>query len=280
MLESGVVALILLAALLHAAWNALTKSSADPLLAIWLITTVAGLVGGAGVLWVDVPDRAAWPYLAASMAIHLGYMLFLVHAYRFGDLSRIYPIARGLAPLVVAALAAAFVGEWTTPVQTFGLVLCCAAIASLAFADTGLHGVGGGAVAAAAATGVMIGAYTVVDGSGVRLAGNPFSYVAWNFVLDAVPISVAVLVLRRGAIAPFLRSELGRGAAGGVMSAIAYGIVMWSMSLGAMANVASLRETSVVFAALIGARVLGEPLGARRLAAALLAAVGLVILQV
>jgi drug/metabolite transporter (DMT)-like permease len=278
-LDPVVAALVLLAAVLHAAWNAITKSSQDPLLAIWLITLVAGVVGAIGATGVPLPHPEAWPYLIASMGIHLAYMLFLVHAYQHGDLNRVYPIARGLAPVVVAALAAALAGESLTLAQTVGLVICCGAISSLAFADAGLRGVSGRAVSSAVMTGLLIGAYTVVDGSGARRAGEPLSYVAWNFMLDAFPISIAAFALRRGRIRSHLRIGLLPGVAGGVMSAIAYGIVMWALARAPMASVASLRETSVVFAALLGARVLGEPLGKRRLAAAVVVAAGLVLLQ-
>ncbi|MFP8882057.1 MAG: DMT family transporter [Myxococcota bacterium] len=279
-LDWNVITLVLLAALLHASWNAMTKSSADGLLTIWLITLFSGVLGAIGALFVPLPLAAAWPYLIVSAGIHLAYMLFLVRAYRLGDLSRVYPIARGLAPVVVALLAALFVGERPTIVQAGGLVACCAAIVSLAFADTELSQVSGRAVAAAVATGLMIATYTVIDGSGVRVAGEPLSYVAWNLLLDGIPLTLVVLFYRRsGQIRAFIRGNAGTSMAGGAMAATAYGIVLWAMAQGAMASVSSLRETSVVFAALIGTRLLGEPLGTRRMLAAVGVAIGLVVFQ-
>ena len=278
-LDPLVVALVLMAAILHASWNALTKSSSDPLLAIWLMTSTAGLMGGIGVFFVDAPEPASWPYLGTAVLLRLGYMLFLVHAYGLGDLSRVYPIARGLAPVLVAVLAAVVAEERPSVLQALGLLLCCGSIASLAFADAGTAGLNGRAVRSAAITGVFIGLYTVVDGVGIRLVGDPYGYVAWTFLLDVAPISIAVLTLRRGMIRAHLRTGLWRGVAGGAMGAVAYGIVLWALSRGAMGSVASLRETSVVFATWIGARVLGEPLGARRMVAAMLVAVGLIIWQ-
>lgn len=278
-LAPGVVALVLLAALLHASWNALTKASTDALLAVWLMVLFSAALGAGLACFVPLPDRAAWPYLAASAVIHLAYLLSLVRAYEHGDLSRVYPIARGLAPAIVAALAAVFAREIPTPLQIAGLLLCCASIASLAFADAGVRDVGGHAVRAAAATGLWIGAYTVVDGSGVRVAGEPLGYVAWNLALDGVLPTFVVLARRRGRIRAYLRSHGAHALAGGAMAALAYGIVMWAMARGAMASVSSLRETSVLFAALIGTRLLGEPLGARRVAAAAGVAAGLLILH-
>lgn len=273
------MALVLLAALLHASWNAITKSSEDGLLAIWLIALFSGVLGAIGAFFVPFPLAEAWPFLIASAGIHLAYMLFLVHAYRLGDLSRVYPIARGLAPVVVALLAALFIGERPTSAQTVGLVLCCAAIVSLVFADSGNSQVSGRAVAAAVATGLMIATYTVVDGSGVRKAGDPLSYVAWNLLLDAIPLTFVVFYKRSGQIWEFTRNYGLHSMAGGAMAAVAYGIVLWAMSRGAMASVASLRETSVVFAALIGTRLLGEPLGTRRMLAAAGVVVGLGMMQ-
>jgi len=279
-LDWPVTMLVLLAALLHASWNAMAKSSADGLLAIWLMTLFSGLLGAVGAVFVPFPHSDAWPYLIGSAGIHLAYMLFLVRAYRLGDLSRVYPIARGLAPVVVALLAALFVGEQPTLVQAVGLLFCCGGIISLAFADTAISQVNGRAVAAAVTTGLMIASYTVVDGSGVRVAGDPFSYVAWNLVFDALPLSFVVFYRRSGKIWKFTRNNAAHSLAGGMMAATAYGIVLWAMSRGAMASVSSLRETSVVFAALIGTRLLGEPLGTRRALAAAGVAIGLLVFQI
>jgi len=277
-LDWTVAALVLLAALLHASWNAITKSSTDGLLAIWLIVSFSGLLGAIGALFVPLP-AGAWPFLIVSAGIHLAYMLFLVHAYRLGDLSRVYPIARGLAPVVVAVLAALFADERPTLIQAGGLLFCCAAIASLAFADTAISKVGGRAIVAAVATGLMIASYTVIDGQGVRAVDEPLSYVAWNLLLDCIGPTIVVFYRRRGQIRSYVAANALNSMAGGAMAAFAYGIVLWAMSKGAMASVSSLRETSVVFAAVIGTRLLGEPLGFRRTLAAAGVASGLVLLQ-
>lgn len=279
MTERGlVVALVLLAALLHATWNALTKRSSDPLLAIWLVTQSAGLGALALAPLASFPRPEAWPYLAASLLLHLAYMLFLVAAYRLGDLSQVYPIARGLGPCVVALLAASFGAERLSALQSLGLALASLSIASLAFAR-GAALLGTRALLPAVVTGLMIGSYTFVDAQGVRACDSPFDFIMWSIFLDAVPISLVALVWRRGRIAAFLRSDGRHGVAGGIMALVAYGIVLWAMASTPMASVAALRETSVVFAAWIGTRVFGEPFGGVRVLAACGVATGVVLLQ-
>jgi uncharacterized membrane protein len=278
-LEPSVAALVLFSAILHASWNAIAKSSEDPLLTIWMVTLTGSAIGGLGTLFADFPHRDAWPYLAASIGLHLGYQLFLTSAYRLGDLSQVYPIARGLGPCVVASLAALFGGEIPTAVQVLGLAMASGAIVSLSFVGASLRSVARGPVAVAVATGLLIGGYTFIDGQGVRLAGDPLSFITWSFFLHAFPITIAVLALRAGNVRALLRSRVGPGLAGGVMATLAYGIVMWALARGGMANVAALRETGVIFAALIGTRLLGEPLGGRRLLAAAGVASGVALLQ-
>jgi drug/metabolite transporter (DMT)-like permease len=276
--EGWVLGLVLLSALLHASWNALTRRSVDPLLAIWLVTLCCGAVAGLATPWVDFPRREAWPYLAGSVVLHLAYQLFLAHAYRVGDLSQVYPIARGLAPCVVAALAAMLAGEVPGAVQLAGLALVSGSIAGLALGGA-RHARVPRAAGAALVTGILIGAYTFVDAAGVRAAGRAFDYIAWVLLLDSLPMSILALALRRREALGFLRAELRYGLAGGVMAAAGYGIVMWAMSRASMAGVAALRETSVIFAAWIGTRLLGEPFGGRRIVAAAGVAAGIVLLR-
>jgi drug/metabolite transporter (DMT)-like permease len=283
-LDWSVALLVLLAALLHASWNAITKAGRDPLLTLWIVTSTGGVLVAVGLFFVDFPPRAAWPYLAGSVAIHFVYQLFLVTAYRLGDLSQVYPIARGLSPCVVAALAAAIAGERLAPLQLAGLALVSLGIASLSvFASgatpTAVPSSRGRAVAASLATGCLIGAYTFVDGQGVRLSRSPFDFIAWSFFLDALPITAVVWSTRRRALGRFFRTEATRAVGGGVMATLAYAIVLWALSQGGMAQVSALRETSVIIAAAIGTRLLREPFGARRVLAAAVVAAGVVLLQ-
>jgi drug/metabolite transporter (DMT)-like permease len=215
------------------------------------------------------------------MVLHAFYHFFLLRMYRFGDLSQTYPIARGMSPLLVGGLSAVFVGELLAPKQTLGLVLACASIASLARLRHHSHDDEHRAIFAALATGMMIGMYTFVDGQGVRLAGGAERYIAWHFFFDSLPIVAAALWLRGAGVAwRYARSREGRRAfAGGFIGMVAYSIVLWALSQGAMALVSALRETSVIFAALIGTRLLGESFGRTRLIAAAGVAAGVMLLN-
>ncbi len=276
--EWGVSALVLLAALLHASWNAMVKMTGDRLLALTAVMATCSLAGLAMAPFVPLPARESWPYLALSLVLHGGYNLMLVAASRVADLSHDYPIARGLAPLGVAVLSALFAGELLGPAQAAALAVISLGIASLAFAQGWPDSAGASALGFATATGVLIGAYSFVDGAGVRVAGHPLSYIAWQFLLAGIPITVVALARRRRRVVPFLRENGVRGVSAGLVAALAYGVVIWAMSLTRMAYVASLRETSVLFAALIGTRLLGEPFGARRVTAAAVVAAGIVLL--
>jgi len=275
-----IIGLVLLAALLHATWNAVTQRSRDPLLAIWLVSVASGLCLLVLAPFASFPHREAWPWLGGSLVLHLAYQLSLVSAYRSGDLSHVYPIARGLGPCVVALFAALFGGELLTPIQVAGLALASLSVASLAVAGGALRRPLGGAVRAALLTGVMIGSYTFVDAQGVRACENPLDFIVWSMVLDSLPITAVALWARRGRVMAYLRTDLRAGVGGGCMAALAYGIVLWAMSTSPMASIAALRETSVIFAAWIGTRLFGEPFGSRRLLAACGVAAGVALLQI
>lgn len=279
MSEGLVVGLVLVAAALHATWNAIAKSSGDPLVAMGIVTVSNGLLAGGLALWLPFPEPGAWPWLAASVVFHFLYQLALVRAYQYGDLSQVYPIARGLAPCVVAGGAAWLAGEALVTHQVAGLALASLCIGSLAWIGRAHAPLSGRALVAALATACMIGAYTVVDGKGVRLAGGPLRYVAWMMFLDSFPIALFVLARRGRALARVTRREVLWGAGGGAMALVAYGIVLVALSLSTMAGVAALRETSVLFATWIGTRMFGEPFGRGRLLAAAGVAAGLLLLR-
>ncbi|MFI5315460.1 MAG: EamA family transporter [Myxococcota bacterium] len=278
-LDPLATALVLLAATLHATWNAIAKSSGDRMVTLAGVMGTSVVFGGVASALVAAPARESLPYLAVSTIFHFLYQVFLLYAYRFGDLSLVYPIARGTAPLLVAILGASFAGEIPRPLQAGGIALASVAMTSFALEPRAPHAGVTRSVAAAFVTAAMIGSYTFLDAQGVRHAGSALSYIAWNSWATGLGFCVFALVRQRGRIAPFLGREGARGVAGGVLALTGYGIVLWAMSRGAMANVAALRETSVVFAALIGTRLLGEGLGTRRVAAALCVAVGVVLLQ-
>jgi len=271
--------LVLMSALLHSTWNALTKSSGDRVVTMAGMLTTCVAVGGTASLFLPAPPREALVFLAGSCVFQLAYQVFLLYAYRFGDLSLVYPIARGTAPLLVAILGASFAGEIPRPVQAFGIAIASVAMASFAFEPREPHAGVARSIGAAFVSAAMIGCYTFMDGQGVRHTPNALSYIAWNMWMTSVTFPAFAFVRRGAGLRPFLTREFLRGLAGGVLAALGYGIVMWAMSRGAMANVAALRETSVVFAALIGSRLLGEGFGGRRFAAALCVALGVILLQ-
>lgn len=266
----AVIALVLCAALLHASWNALLKSGADRLRAITLMTLASGVAALPMAIALPLPAPAAWPYVALSAVLHVGYNVFLARAYRFGEFGQVYPIARGSSPLLVTVGAALFAGEMPGVIALTGVVLVSGGILSLARgrkADLG-------STLAALTTGVFIACYTVCDGIGARVAGNANAYSAWLFMLDGLPM---VLLYRvwKGPLNIGLRDvNTLKTFGGGVVSLVAYGIVIWAVTLAPMGPVSALRETSVVFAALLGRLFLKESLTARRVSACSVIAFG------
>lgn len=279
-LDGYVAGLLLLAAVLHASWNALVKMSSDRLLTQALVIGTGSVVAALAVPFVAVPLPAAWPCVALSVVAHTGYYAFLVQGYEHGDLSQVYPLARGVAPLLVALMAALLVGETLGPVQSAGVVLVSLGIASLAFFGNGRGPRATRPVIFALITGLFITFYTLVDGIGVRLAGSAAGYVTWIFLLDGIPLVLFVLWRRRGRVGAFLSNEWRPGVFGGLIAATGYAIVVWAMGRSGLAHVASLRETSVLIAALIGTRILGEASLGTRVAAAACVAAGNALLLV
>jgi drug/metabolite transporter (DMT)-like permease len=273
----AVTVAVLVAAVLHASWNALLKGVDDRLATVVLLDLTGLVVAGLAVPLVPAPAPPSRGLLALSVGLHLGYELLLVAAYRAGDLSQVYPVARGTAPLLVAAYAGLVLGERLAPVQLAGLGGICAGLLVLARAGRGAPW--RAAVGPALATGVVIAAYTVADGLGVRRAGTVTGYVAWLFLLHGLPIPLYALATRGQELAPRLRRHLPAGVAAGLLAVAAYGLVLWAQRRGALAMVAALRETSVLVAALLGTLVFGERFGRRRVLAAALLAAGIVVLN-
>ena len=277
-LTLGITLAVLGAALLHAIWNAMVKSSRDVLLDTTIVIVGAGAAAAPLLFFVAPPAPASWPYLAATVVIHIGYYVALVGAYRAGDLSHGYPIMRGVAPLLVALCAVAWLGEMPRPAVWAGVLLICGGVLSLGLA--GFHWRESRVSTGwALANAVIIAAYTLVDAAGVRASGSPEGYVLWMFVLDALPFPLMVFLLKRNQLQSYAARFWARGLAGGVLSAAAYGIALWAMSRAPVAAVAALRETSVVFAALIGAFILKEGHAGRRLGGAAAVVVGIIFLK-
>ncbi|UCE87544.1 MAG: EamA family transporter [Deltaproteobacteria bacterium] len=278
-LESGVAALVLLSAVLHAGWNAVVKVTGDRLLALATVMTTGSALALCALPFVPIPAPASWPYLVLSMALHAAYQTALLLSYRVGDLSHVYPIARGVAPLPVAALAAGFAGEALSGLQIGALLLVSLGIASLALAHGWPTRETLKPVGFAVLTGLVIGSYSFVDGQGVRLAGSARSYIVWQFALAGLPIFTVAVLRRRRRVLDYLGESGRSGVLAGLFASVAYAIVMWALGQGGMANVVALRETSVIFGALFGARLLGEPFGGRRVTAAAVVATGVMLLN-
>jgi drug/metabolite transporter (DMT)-like permease len=270
---------VLLAALLHASWNAMLHGNDDRLLSMTWMSIAIAAVSTVMILFTPWPAGAAWPYIGASGLVHIVYNVTLVRSYRRNDLAQAYPIARGSSPLLVTLGAALFAHEAIGPVHVLGIAMISGGI--IAIALEGRH-VSRAGVLAALTTGVMIAVYTVIDGIGVRLSGGQATaYTAWMFLFYwLMPL---LFVARRGRAAlwaPVRAAPMAIGLSlfGGVVSIAAYGIVIWALQSGAMGAVSALRETSVVFAVLIGRMFLREKVSGKRWLACVIVAGGAVCL--
>lgn len=271
-----VIALVLGSALLHATWNAMLRSGADRLWSMSVMCAWCAILALPVTFFTPPPAAASWPYLLASAAVQVFYALFLVRAYRTGLLAHVYPIARGTAPLLVTLGAAAAAGERLEALGLLGVFLVSAGIMFVAF---GRGRPDAASILAALATGVFIAGYMVIDGLGVRLSGHPIGYAAWQDVIEGAPLPFVYALIRKEWPAVRWNRDLGKAAAGAAISITAYGVVIWAMSLSPMGQVSALRETSILFAALIGAVFLKERLTAQRLLGAAMIAGGAVALS-
>jgi len=267
----GITLLILLAAVLHAGWNALLRAGTDRLWSMTMMCIVIAIVCGGLVPFVPMPTHASLGYAFLSALFQIGYILFLVRSYRSGDLGQTYPIARGSSPILVSLGAALFAGERYAPINIAGVLLVSAGIIMLAFQkgklefDTFPYAFG---------TGCFIAAYSVTDGIGVRLSGTAIGYTVWMCLLVGVLMLPVYAIIRDWHSLIRGPRETWLAAGGGIASLITYGIIIFAMSLGPIGPVSALRETSVVFAALIGRFFLHERLTASRIAACIVVALG------
>jgi drug/metabolite transporter (DMT)-like permease len=278
-LSFGVTLAVLGAGFLHASWNALLKSSTggDALLDTTAVVAGSSLWGLIFVGLVPFPASGAWPFIATSSVIHFGYYITLAHAYRTGDLSFAYPLMRGTAPLLVTILGSLLLRELPSVHMGIGIALISVGIVSIAFIQRRAHS--RAAAFWAFANAGIIAAYTLVDGAGARASGNALSYVTWLIFLEGIPFVVWVLVSRGRPAVAYLRGNARIGLVGGAFSLAAYGIVLWAMTRAPIAAVAALRETSVLFAALLGSLWLKEGFGWRRLAGAASVVAGIAALK-
>jgi len=278
-MTTAVFAMVLGAAFLHAAWNALVKVNADRLVMVAIMMTAQTAVSVLAVSFVPAPTQECWPFIWASAVLHSAYYLFLVTAYRHGDLSHVYPIARGSSPLIVSLISVVVVGEALSRGSTIAIALIAVGVMSLA-PTRGARGLGEPkAVCFALGTGLLIAAYTVVDALGARLAHDAHSYVVWLNLFKGIPIVLAAVCLRRDRIGVQVRASWRPCLLSGIVSLAAYWIVVWAMTLAPMAFVSAVRETGMVFAVLFGVLFLKERLNLARLASTAVTLAGAVMLK-
>lgn len=255
-----VFGIVILAALLHAVWNALVKGGADKITAMTAVVVGQGTVAGLCLISVaQSPEPGSWPWIWASVILHIGYQVFLMAAYRIGDMTQVYPIARGVAPLLVAMVSAGVLGVVFSSMQLAGIALIALGVASISFVRNADGLFQGKAAVLALITGLFIAGYSLVDGMGARIAGTALGFFAWVSFLNGVVYAALCVLIRPRVLSQAARLPQIMFVGGGA-SFVAYALVVYAFTQAPIALVTALRETSIVFALLIGVLVLKEPL--------------------
>lgn len=273
---------VLAAAACHAGWNALLKVKLDPFTAMALIAVASAIVVAPVAFFVAFPEPRAWIFIGLSLVVHLAYYVALAEAYRFGDLSQVYPIARGTAPLITALGATVGLGEPLGLQGWIGIVLLAVGIMALSLkrggADIGRFQ--GRSVGFALLTAVTIATYSIIDGTGARIGPSPLPYIVWLFIVDGIAMLIFGFIRVPRMMIEGTKTSWHLILAGGAMSLAAYAIAIWAMTVAPIALVAALRETSVLFAALIGVLFLREPVNVIRIIAGCVIVAGLILMRV
>jgi drug/metabolite transporter (DMT)-like permease len=275
-LTLGVFLAVLGAAFLHASWNALIKTGASKQSAMLILGISQAICGLAIALWKGIPAEAAWPWLLASGVIHTCYQLNLGYAYEHGDLSRVYPIARGTAPMIVLVVSALFLSDTMTPTEVVGVIVLGLGIMVMVrgvFTSGESRRMLPYALGAAAAT----AGYSITDGMGARTAGDAVQYVGWLMMASAVLYVPAAVALKGTVIFRAAPKAWTMGCLAGALSFAGYAIAVWAMTVAPIALVAALRETSILFAVLIGWLVFGERMTWEKAVAALVIVAGVML---
>ncbi|MEM7523748.1 MAG: DMT family transporter [Pseudomonadota bacterium] len=267
------------AALLHAAWNALVKGGSDKALSMGAV--VIGHMPLALLLlpFVPAPDPASYPYIAGGVALHMGYQLFLLRSYETGDLTQVYPIARGSAPLIVALVSVLFLGAALSGMELLAIAVIGAGVVSLALVRRADGLANRHAAMLALITGGFIAGYSLVDGLGARVAGTALGFYCWLAVINSASMALYLAVRAPASLRALPREGLRVFLVGGTASFIAYGLVIWAFTQAPIALVTALRETSIVFALLIGVFVLKERLSLLKVASTMTTLLGAVLLR-
>jgi drug/metabolite transporter (DMT)-like permease len=274
------MAIVLLGALLHAGWNTLVRRAADKLLDTVLILCGAGILAAMLLPALPLPAMESWPYLAASVLIHVVYFALVALAYHGAELGFAYPVMRGSAPVLSALAVAMLLNEMPTPGGWLGILLVSGGVLLLATDAWQSGKLRKGPTLLALANAGVIAVYTLVDGQGARLSGHAFSYTGWMFLLTAVLMFSLALALKGRRMISHARHVWQRGLLGGASTLASYGLALWAMTQAPIALVAALRETSVVFAAILAALFLAEPVTRLRAVSILTVVAGTVALKV
>jgi drug/metabolite transporter (DMT)-like permease len=278
-MSTPILIAILFAAVLHAGWNALLKSQPDKMAGALAVSIGSTLMGVLCLFYTGFPAREAWPLVASSAVLHTGYFLFLTSAYRVGDLSQVYPIARGVAPLITAAGAGTLLGETLTPLETTAVVIIGLGLISLvltAKTDGRLNVV---SCTLALVTGLFISAYSLNDGVGARLAGNSVAYYSAAATLNCAMMCIGMSFFRRDIVPVALKNCRRSLWIGGPLSFIAYALITWAFTQAPIALVSALRETSLVFALIIGTLFLKERINLAKIVSVFVTLSGAVLLR-
>jgi drug/metabolite transporter (DMT)-like permease len=276
-MSTTVMVAVLFAALLHASWNAVVKGGHDKLLSTSAVAIGHALPAVVAIALLPAPARESWPWIALGGVLHIGYQAFLAAAYRLGDLAQVYPLARGSAPLIVALVSVTVLGVALSTTEVAAILLIAAGIIAIGADRSGRPDPM--AVTMALTTGGFIAAYSLSDGTGARLSGSPVAFYSWVAILNATMTSCIVAIYRPGALLSLPRRAPGAFWFGGLASYSAYALVVWSFTLAPIALVTALRETSIIFALVIGAVFLREKVDLRRTAATFVTLSGVLLLR-
>lgn len=274
-MSATVIALALFAAILHAGWNAFLRTGADRLWTVTVMSFSSTLIAIPMALYHTLPATGAWPYVALSAGLQVGYSVFLVAAYRYGELGQVYPIVRGSVPLLVTLGGFVLAGQQLTRPEIVGVTLVACGIMGLSL---GRGRASTTSILYALATGAIIAAYATVDAIGVRVAGDSGAYTAWVLLIYGALLPATFIVLRGRLVVNFSAPETRKALAGGLFALLAYAVVVAAFALGPAGPITAIRETSVVFAAFIGRLFLGEQLTPRRIGACAVVALGAICL--
>ncbi|WDS35662.1 EamA family transporter [Pseudoxanthomonas sp.] len=270
----SIFCLVLFAALMHASWNAIVKGAPDKLMTTVLVSGFAALISAIALPFLPAPAPAAWPFLLISPLLQALYFALVARCYHVSDMSQAYPLMRGAAPLLVAVAGVLFLGEHLGWIAWAGIGVVCLGVLAMTLGSGRLHH-----VALPLFNAVVIASYTLLDAAGARRAGNALSYTLWLFLLTALPLLAWAVLAQRARFVAQLRQHAQRGLAGGIGTLLSYSLALWAMTQATVALVAALRESAILYGLAISALVLKERPPRRRLIAASIIALGVVVLR-